>query len=295
MTIEFYHNELTSDFDRWAKLISAERGSFAGCKVEPVDVLRAHYTIVDYFLELKDDALAVGGIGPKDVGLLISAVSRQQAGFGGISKWKDDYHIAATLTYGLVKDHAFHDCNKRTALLCCLYYLYLINQVPSVGQREFEKLMVLIADNRLRTIMHRYHVKDGDDLEVRIIAEFLRRSTRKSDKRQYQVTFNELKRILARFSVSLESPKGNYIDVVRVEEQRSFFGFRRNTITTKLATIGFPGWTRTVYHKDIEIVRKAAGLTPERGYDSKVFFHGLDPLKSLVNDYSGPLRRLANK
>lgn len=295
MATDFYHTELTNDFDRWAKLINEERGDFSGCKVGPLDVLRAHYTIVDYFLEMKDDALAVGGIGPKDVGLLLSAVSRQQAGFGGVNKWKDDYQLAATLTYGLVKDHAFHDCNKRTALLCCLYFMQIIGQVPSVGQREYEKLMVLIADNKLSTIKSKYHVRSGDDFEVRVIAEFLRRSTRKSDKRQYLVTFNELQKILSRFSVSLDSPKGNFIDVVRIEEKSTLFGLRRRSIKTKLATIGFPGWTRTVYHKDIEIVRKATGLTPDKGCDSKVFFHGLDPLKTLVNDYSGPLRRLANK
>lgn len=295
MTVEFYHSELLPDYERWEVLINAQCADMPNGKVSVVDALRAHYTIVDYFLELKVDALAVGGIGPRDVGLLISAVARQHSGYGCVARWSDDYHIAASLTFGLVKDHAFHDCNKRTALLCCLYYLYLMNQVPCVGQLEFEKLMVQIADNKLREIMRRYHVKDGEDYEIRTIAEFLRKSTRKGDKRQYQVTFNELKRILSRFSIVLESPKGNYIDVTRVQEVKSLFGLKSKVVTTKLATIGFPGWTRKVYHKDIEILRKAAGLTPEKGYDSKVFFYGLDPLKILVHDYSGPLRRLAKK
>jgi death-on-curing protein len=295
MTTDFYHTELLPDYERYSKVICEMSGDLSGCKVSAVDVLRAHYTIVDYFLEMSSDALAVGGIGPRDINLLISAVARQQASFSGINKWKDDYHLAATLTYGLVKDHAFYDCNKRTALLTCLYYLYIINQVPNVGQLEFERLMILIADNKLSSISGKLHVKDGEDFEVRTIAEFLKKNTRKSDKRQYQVTFNELKRILSRFSIILDNPKGNYIDVLKVDEKSSFFGLRKRIVETKLATIGFPGWTRKVYHKDIDILRKSAGLTPEKGYDSKVFFHGLDPLKVIVHDYSGPLRRLAKK
>lgn len=293
--VEFHHKELRTDYDRWSARLSNFEDQIVDCKIRSSDVLRAHYTIVDFFLEDKSDERGVGGIGLRDINLLESAVGRQFVCFSNNTKWCDDYHRAATLTYGLVKDHPFHDCNKRTALLSCLYYLDLINRTPKVKQKEYEQLMILIANNELESLQNTYRIKGNEDFEVRIIAEFLRKSTRKSDKRQYEITFNELVAILNRFSYGLENPNGNYIDVVKYTKISRLFGLKKYTEVTKIATIGFPGWTKKVYQKDLKIVRKATRLTPERGYDSNVFFHGSDPMKVLVADYSGPLRRLADK
>jgi hypothetical protein len=83
-----------------------------------VDVLRAHFLVANHFYL---EGHGLGGIGPRDIDLLYSAVNRQYVAFDGHVKWKDQFEICATLFYGLIKNHPFYDANKRTAFLSALY------------------------------------------------------------------------------------------------------------------------------------------------------------------------------
>ncbi|MDC1142180.1 hypothetical protein OAU50_03745 [Planctomycetota bacterium] len=49
------------------------------------EVLDAHFAIAEYFSETGE---GMGGIGPREKGLLDSALAQQHAGFGGDSFWK---------------------------------------------------------------------------------------------------------------------------------------------------------------------------------------------------------------
>lgn len=259
------------------------------------DVLRAHFLIVDFFME---NDYGIGGVGPKSVDLLHSAIYRQFISFGGKEKWPGDFEKCATLLFGLVKDHPFHDANKRTAFLVTLYQLDRLNRTPRVKQREFEDFIVEVADNRLaRYPRFRELSKEEEDVEVTFIADFLKRNTRDIDTRSYTVTYHELNQVLKKHSFELANPDRSYIDVVRVEWKPRFFGLvgvpiRKNE---KITQIGFPGWKKQVSKGDIKKVREFTGLTALKGYDSKTFFQGVDPLHSLINIYAEPLRRLANR
>lgn len=294
---DFVNKDLKDDYTRWLSIVSPDDEQLSRCKIKAIDVLRAHYSIVDFFLEKDFQDQAIGGIGPRDKGLLISAVARQETSFGGRSKWKDDFEKCATLTYGIVKNHSFHDCNKRTALLVCLLYIEtLLNRTPSEDQKCFEKLMEAIAENSVLEYC-RKGKKDHsyEDSSVYAIAEFIRKKTRQHDRRFYEVTYFELNNILQRFGFHLENPQKNYIDIVRYEERKKYLVFGREKIARRVGTVGFPGWTRKIYQQNLRRVREICKLTPRYGYDSAVFFHGVDPLKSLVHDYEGALRRLAYK
>lgn len=97
-------------------------------------------------------------------------------------------------------------------------------------------------------------------------------------------------------SVRLENAAANRVDVLQDVEQRyGLLGLKRRTIQERVASIGFRNWGQEVSGKDLREVRRATGLTVEQGYDSDVFFQGLDPLESLMAGYYGPLRRLARK
>ena len=78
-----------------------------------MEVLKAHYIISDYFISEGESVF----FGVKSFDLLSSAIARQHVEFAGIQKWEDCYHKMATLLFGLDKNHAFEDGNKRTALL----------------------------------------------------------------------------------------------------------------------------------------------------------------------------------
>lgn len=235
------------------------------------DVLKAHFMVVDYFFELGE---GVGGVGPRSLGILYSALSRQVTSYAGVRKWTDDMDIAATLFYGLIKNHPFHDANKRTALLVMLHHMRKIGRTPSVRQSEFEDLTVNIADNFLNSYREYDQFIACTDPEISFISSFLRRKTRESDKRYYTVTYRQLNTMLGRFGFQLANPSGNYIYVVRDADP-----------SQQLAQIGFPGWTKQVGQGAIKTVRSCTGLTPDNGCDSQVFFRDYDPLGSLINQY----------
>lgn len=257
------------------------------------EVLRAHFLIADFF---RAEGEGIGGFGPRDLNLLHSALYRQHVSANGRSKWKDNYEICATMMYGLIMDHPFHDANKRTAFLSTLHYLYKHGRTPTVSHEEFENFTVDIADNQLsKFARYKEYLKDGKgDAECRMIAHFLRSKTRELDKRMYFVTYRDLKRILNSHGYDLENESKNYIDVVRVEEKTTGLFVRKKTIVRKkVAQIGFPGWTKQVHAGAIATVRKETGLTADYGVDSQSFFNGVEPLQKLIAHYEEPLRRLA--
>ena len=284
--------ELQSEFDRYIDLVGTSdlHGTHA---LDVHNVLKAHFLIAEFFAESGNKLVAVG---PRDVNLLHSALSRQHAGYGQERKWKTPIQVAATLFYGLIKDHPFHDANKRTALLSLLYHLSLMRLVPTCDQKELEKLAIKVASNAL-TPSKKYGRRNSDHT-VMAIARFLKNNTRQLDKKFYYVTYHKLKSILNRFGYDLQNPRGNTIDIVRIEEPLNIWKalrLRRNTLYVKVAQIGFPGWTKEVGKSAIKTVRQKTDLTAERGIDSATFFKDQDPIDCLISRYQEPLISLASR
>jgi death-on-curing protein len=292
----FFDTGLECEYKRWLALVPDDPYA-SKATVGLHDVLRAHFLILDFFSE-EVAGEGIGGIGPKSLDLLQSAVYRQFVSFDGKDKWPTSFEKAATLLFGIVKNHPFHDANKRTGFLTTLLFLEQMGRAPRIKQRQIEDFVVEIADDQLKKYP-RYRELIGvvQDPEVQFIADFLKRNTRDVDHRSYTVTFQELQQILKPHGFELLNPKGNYIDVARVEEREAGdVGPHRSTrVETKLAQIGFPGWKKQVTKGALKTVRECTGLTPANGFDSKAFFQGADPVNSLIDTYSQPLRRLANR
>jgi death-on-curing protein len=293
--MEFLHSGLKGEYDRWVKLLNGQDPYCSQFTCGIHEVLRAHFLIADFFL---DNDYGIGGVGPKSLDLLHSAIYRQFVSFGGIEKWPGKYEKCATLLFGIVKDHPFHDANKRTALLVTLYQLDRINRTPRISQKEFEDFFVDVADNRLSKYRrHQDLAAKVEDADVQFIADFLQRNTREIDRRSYTITFSQLNQLLQKYGYELVNPSGNFIDVVKVEWERKYLGVVGPAVRKeyRVERIGFPGWKRQVGKGALKSVRRATGLTQERGYDSAAFYQGLDPLYSLIDIYSEPLRRLADR
>lgn len=286
--------EVRAEYDRWRVQLGAD-DPYAGPDTLGIqDVLRAHFLIADFFYR---EGAGIGGIGPKSLNLLHSAVSRQCFGLGQKRKWTDKFDICATLLFGLVKNHAFHDANKRTAFLCALLYLYRQGRIPAVDHQDIEDFIVDVADNAL----HKYArykdlVKDGNrDAEVIMISKYLRSKTRELDKRTYTITFRDLEHILRGYGYEMSHPHNNFIDVIRVEDIPGGWFTNPRVRRQKIMSLGFPGWTRQVAKGDIKAVRQATNLTHERGIDSQAFFNGVEDLHTLIAHYQDPLRRLSQR
>jgi death-on-curing protein len=293
--VDFLHPEIEQEYSRWLKLVGDDDPYVSRNTVGLHDVLRAHFLIADFFLE---SDYGIGGVGPRDANLLHSAIYRQFIAFEGREKWPGPYEKCATLLFGLVKDHPFHDANKRTALLTTLYQLDKLKRTPRIKQKDLEDFVVEVADNRLaKYARYRELSQEEEDSEVLFISDFLKRNTREIDRRYYTITYHQLHQILGAFGYGLSNPSGNYINVVRYETRRRYFGIvgPATTHQLRLAQIGFPGWKRQVGRGALKTVREATGLTQSRGYDSAVFYQGADPLHALIDMYSEPLRRLASR
>ena len=150
--------DIQEDFDRVVKLYSPRMETLNGGLSE-YDVLKAHYIVSDYFISEGDQVV----YGIKSFDLLSSAVSRQETEFGGIQKWSDEYHKMATLLFGITKNHAFEDGNKRTALLSLLLFIDKNNLQVKYKQTALELLIVRIAANTLDEYAgYKYYIMKDD-------------------------------------------------------------------------------------------------------------------------------------
>lgn len=284
-------DDVRPEYQRWMALIGPDE--YASPTTLGIDdVLRAHFLIANYFYL---EGQGLGGLGPMSLDLLHSTVYRQHVSSGGIRKWTDKFDICATLVFGIVKNHAFHDANKRTAFLTALLFLKKFGQTPNVPHREFEDFFVDIASDRLLKYdrFKKLRRQNNPDPEVNMISYYLRSRSREIDKRYYSITYRELKRILNQFECDIENPSGNYIDVIKDVKLPGGFFRKPRTERKRVAQIGFPGWGSPVRQGAIGTVRKACDLTPDHGIDSQVFFKSVDDLESLIAHYQEPLKRLA--
>lgn len=293
----FYDAGLSREYQRWVSLAGANDPYATRGTIGLHQVLRAHFMVLDFFLA-EGGGEGVGGIGPKDLDRLHSAVYRQFVAYGGREKWVQPLEKCATLLFGIVKDHPFHDANKRTAFLITLLFLERIGRVPRIKQKEFEDFVVDIADSQLSAYPRFSEFESaGPDPEINFIADYLKRNTRDVDHQAYAVSFVDVNHILRPYGFELTSPKGNYIDVVRIEHRPKYLGLVGPKVRhdIRVAQIGFPGWKRQVTRAALRTIREATGLTAANGYDSKVFYQGADPLHALIDTYAEPLRRLADR
>lgn len=268
---------------------------FGDSYLSTADVLRVHYSIANHFYL---EGSGIGGIGPKSKELLESAVFRQITAYGGTSKWDGIFDITATLMFGLIKNHAFHDANKRTAFLTALYQLYSAGYCATAKEKKFEDLTVQIAENNLSKY-NRYNdlVKSGtDDPEIKFISKWLRQNMRRLDKRTYRITYRELKAILLRFGFHMENPSSNYIDINKYITKKRVFGLLKSQESSiRVGRVGFHSWTATVSDGTIKLVREVTELSAKDGVDSAAFFKGQDPMQSLIATYNDQLIRLADR
>lgn len=272
----FRHPEIEREFQRWHEQLPP--CSYIG-GLSYSDVLTVHFVLSDVFYGIGS---GIGGIGPKSLDLLISAVSRQHVSFGGVDKWNKPEEMAATLLYGIVLNHPFHDANKRTGFLSALLLLNRFKITISVTEKQFEDFIVSVAEKSFRNLEKFKRTFAGqEDADVKYISHYIRLCTRQSDRRDYTVTYRELSALLRRFGFDLSNPHANTIDVISIETGE------------RVCNIGYHSHSRQVAKSVIKYVRQETGLDFLNGCDSAAFFKGEEPINNLLAKYYEPLERLA--
>ena len=287
-TNDIQNPAVKSEYKRWLDLVGKADPYAGKFTIGIHEALQAHFLLADYFSETGE---GVGGVGPKSITMLHSALARQFVEFGGKPKYAERIDVCATLMFGLIKNHPFYDANKRTAFLVSLLHLQKIGRTPTVSHQDYEDFTVNISDNNLEAYPYWDETKlPSPDRDVYVISRFMRRNSRQIDLKTKTITYAELSRILAVRGLGLENPKGNRIDLVRYVDAD---GETRLTRPKRIAHIGFHGMSKQVSVKDIQIVREASKLDARHGYDSQSFFNGMDDPLTLIKKYKDPLERLA--
>ena len=90
-----------------------------------------------------------GSAGTRDAGLLESAASQAQAGFGGVYLHDDLASMAAAYLFSLVKNHPFVDGNKRAGLAAALTFLDLNGIAIDHSSAVLYDATMAVAEGRL--------------------------------------------------------------------------------------------------------------------------------------------------
>lgn len=287
MQFEFYH--LTDSYNRERKLIlSSDYDESYIVTVE--DALKAHYLICEYFESTTGEASLYG---LKNYNLLSSAIARQSVALGNSYKYDTPLKKAATVYYGLIKNHAFHDGNKRTALLTLLYFILKIGRKPTKHQREFENLTERIAADKYTEYKNwKSFIKHSDkellDLKIDFIAKLLKNYTEKKDDSYKALTYRELDTKLHPYGFYLE-PCGSQ-EINLYYKTKNIFGKEK---IEKLYQIGFKGWTRQIFEKSFKCI--IAEVKKKIDIDVGTLYRGGDPMYKLIETFEGPLKRLKDK
>lgn len=303
--MKYLREDLRIEYERYAKEYT-DIPELSSPFINISDVLRAYFILADYFTDTSANvAVEQMLIGVRSMDLLISALGRQSASFGGVTKYNEPLEICATLFFGLVKNHAFSDGNKRTALLTLLYQLDCYGYYPKAAAKEFEKLVVAIAANELEKNYHkqwkavepRYKTDANNNTDqcVRVIYRLLKKMTQKKDN-SYHIDMTARDLIDAINSIPLCSAEvdGTKIKLSR-RINRKAFGFLPWTNKTELNySIPFGGYTRTIGAGTARDVLNNLDLYDQYP-DYASFASGSDPRYMLIQQFEGPLRRLKDK
>lgn len=97
----------------------------------------------------------------KDPSMLESALARPQQTVFGKDAYEDIFYKAAALLESLVKNHAFANANKRTAIVLCRVFLKKNRMNFQPSQYEFEEMPVAIATNKVDLMAVAYWLKEN--------------------------------------------------------------------------------------------------------------------------------------
>jgi len=261
------------------------------------DVLHIHEILVADFARSNDP---ISPAGVRDLGLLESAVGRQLTGARGVLKYTTPTANAATLLYGICNDHAFHNGNKRTALVAMLVHLDKNSlTLMNTSQNELFDMILNVAAHSIlapkRTAPGTERRRTSSDAEVAAVDDWIRKRAAKPHRGERQVTYRELRRLLARHGFGFaNNNRGNSITIYRdVEEKRLFR--KPQTLRKSIGAIGYRDEGTFLSLKDLKLVRKLCRLTEDYGVDSNAFYDQEAIIDSFINRYRNALKRLSKR
>lgn len=271
------------------------------CVIELHDILSNN-------VHLLEDMDPVEPRGVKNLGMLESAVNRQISGLGDYYKYNTWYSNAATLVFGVIKNHAFHNGNKRAGFLALIKHLYINGYVlrPDLSSEEIYEFLIAIADSKIFefSLKHRKkysfilskeekRIKDWSlDTQIRFISYWIKKNgAPKSCTIKGEVKISVLKKVLNNKGIKIEQ-SGSNLDVF-VEGESKFLGIKFGVKIIKKKSYSL-GNKRTDVIKPVLIsIRKDFNLTKSDGVDDTFFYDENAFLDSEIKAYKRIIYRLS--
>lgn len=246
--------------------------------------------------------------GIKNMNLLKSAVDRQHTGSGDWYKYDNCYSNCATLIFGVIKNHSFHNGNKRTGLLCLIKHLYVNGYVlrPGKKHKEIYNFVMSIADNKLIEFSNKYReyrkyfkreklTKSKElaiDQQIDFISYWIKHnSVSKKFHIKNKVKISKLKSLLKKKGVELER-NGSRIKVFKeVDTKILGFKFSKKRINEKEYSLG--NSTREIGGPTLNYLRRDFSLTLKDGVDNNQFYDDEHFFDEEINAYKKIIYQLS--
>ena len=248
------------------------------------EVVAIHVALEEDFRLTADPILPPG---VRDSKLLASALARPRTALGDQLKYPTVEMAGAALFHSLVHNHAFHNGNKRTALVGLLVYLDKNGMVFTCDENTLFKFL-------LRVGQHSLVAPSADNLpdrEVLEISKWIRNHSRKLSKQELPLRWLKLKQRLSDFGCQYApaTGKGNRLDIWRDVPVPGRFRPKTQHLSFQV----YWGGDGTEAEKNtIHELRRALHLDDEHGVDSECFYQGAT-IDAFIIEYRRILQRLA--
>ncbi len=241
------------------------------------DVLYIHEVLAIVF---REDGDPIEPSGPRDpeASLVSSAAGRPRVSLGGVEKYRTVEAKAAALFHSLVQNHAFHNGNKRTALVSMVRFLDMNERRIEATDRDLFKLVTSIAKGQLPDVDGR---QEPDEL-VAGIEEWLKHRCKKVERANGEVR-------VAAFLEKIEEAGGR----VKSSADRSAWILHGpvpggKSVRISKSTGRLAGMVARVYAKKIGFTDGQSGIS----FDD--LSAGVQPEQRIIGDLIEVLRMLAH-
>lgn len=246
-------------------------------------VIEIHELLTADFADTSDPIFPPG---VKNYDLLDSAIHRPLTSLGEVQKYPTVPMAAAALFHSIIHNHAFHNGNKRTALVTLLAFLDINGFVLTCSQEDLFRFTLLVAQHALVS----GRLDQIPDREVAEIAEWIRHRSRRVDREDKPMRWHKLKARLIDQGCELQFIPGNRVNIYGPILGRARIRKRRQErLHTQVACSGL---TSECDKSTVRKIRKDLELDDAHGVDSTAFYEG-SVIDSFIIDYRPVLRRLA--
>ncbi|MFC4159290.1 type II toxin-antitoxin system death-on-curing family toxin [Chitinimonas lacunae] len=236
------------------------------------EVEKIHYEIAKSF-ELENDPISPVGV--KFPSMLESACQRPNTSLGECYKYKSLEHKLAALFHSLTKNHAFHNGNKRTAIVTLLTALYRNNRLltPSVGDDEIYDFVVSVTADEFPKKDHGL----DDDAIIEVVANWIKVNSESLNNSLSEMKTSEFRDKCVKAGANCKNASGG----VYVISNKS------RSIRISKSTKKINGSVILRYLRELGFAEAAAGISLNEFQD------GVNDERKQIHRYMVALRRLA--